>query len=298
MGIDRFFQLTSEIFEQVANMTVYDIKTGLAGIGIGVDYLVKNEYVEGNINDILEDIDDILFKQICNAEKTSNNDILLQLQLVYYFTVRLQKQNKNSENEYFFREAIVCAVNSISEKIYSLFLEEPISFNMDNTSILSLLVLSHCSELYKDKVSKILKEISFSTLSKIPVLHSNRLYLIYAMDKVNKKIETKGWDEHIRLLARESDVEYIIEKELTDELYFSNGLSAIYFLLSGLENYFSSEKVCRYKKLIINKIENSPVWNMLLDSDDYLKLKSGLYSGYTGLSLLLHKHWNNENRLD
>ena len=290
--------LMDGVFEQVANMKVYDIKAGLAGIALGFDFLVENEYVKGDINDILEDVDDILFKQICNPEKKGNDDISLQLQLIYYFTVRLKKQNKNSENEYFFREAIIDAINFISEKIYSLFLEEPISFSMENTSIMSLLVLSHCSEFCKDKISRILKDISFCSLSKIPVLNSNRLYLLYAMDKVNKKIETKGWDEHIKLLAKVTDVEYIIEKELADELFFSDGLPAIYFLISELRNYFSYDHICKYKNLIINKIENSPEWNALLSNEDYLKLKSGLFSGYTGTSLLLHKHYNDENRFN
>ena len=290
--------LMGEIFEQVANIKVYDIKTGLAGIGLGIDYLVENQYLEGDINDILEDVDNALFLQICNREKTWDNDISLQLQLLYYFTIRLRKQNKNSENKYFFREVVVDTINFISEKIYSLFQEEQISFSMENTSIMSLLTLYHCGELYKDKTIRILKDISFCTLSKIPVLHSNRLHLLYAMDKVNKKIETNGWNEHIKLLARETDVEYIIEKELADELYFSNGLPGIYFLLSGLEDYFSSDRIYKYKNLIINKIEASPVWDALLDNEDYLKLKSGLFSGSIGTSLLLHKHYNDENRLN
>ena len=290
--------LMGEIFEPIAKMKVFDIKTGLAGIGLGIDYLVENEYVEGDINDILEDVDDILFKQMCSSEIKGNNDISLQLQLLYYFTVRLKKQNKNSENEYFFREIIIDAINFVSEKLYSLFLEEPLFFSMDNTSIMSLLVLSHSCELYKDKIRRIFKEISFCSLSKIPVLHSNRLYLLYAIDKVNKKIEAKGWNEHIKLLARETDIEYIIEKELADELYFSDGLPAIYFLISDLRNYFSFDQICKYKKLIINKIEDSSEWNALLNNEDYRKLKSGLFSGYIGASLLLHKHYNDEDRLN
>ena len=290
--------LISEIFEQVAKMKIYDMKTGLASIGLGVDYLVENEYIEGNINEILEDVDDILFKQICNPVKSVNNDISLQIQLIYYFTVRLRKQNKNNKNEYLFREVIIDAINFISEKIYLLFLEEPLSFDMENNSVLSLLTLSHCNELHKDKISRILKEISSCVLSKVPVLHANRLYLLYAMDRINKKIETKDWNEHIKLLIRETNIEYIVEKELADEIFFSNGLPAIYFLLSGLGDYFSPDQICGYKKLIINKIENSQVWYTLLNDEIYLKLKNGLFSGCTGTSLLLHKHYNDENRLN
>jgi len=290
--------LTGEIFEQISKTKLIDIKNGLAGIGLGIDYLLENKYAEGNTNDILKDVDDELFKQICNPEKPSNNDISLQLQLIYYFTIRLKKQNKNSENEYLFRDAVINAINFISDKIYSLFLEEPLSFNLENTSILSLLGLSQCDELYKDKISRILKEMSSCALSKIPVLHANRLYLLYAMYRINKKIETKGWDEHIKLLARESNIEHIIENELADDIYFSNGLPAIYFLLSNLGDYFSSNQIYNYKELIINKIENSPKWEKLLNNEDYLKQKSGLFSGYKGTSILLHKHYKDENRFN
>ena len=51
--------LIGGIFDKVVNINVYDIKTGLAGIGLGIDYLVENEYVKGDINDILEDVDEI-----------------------------------------------------------------------------------------------------------------------------------------------------------------------------------------------------------------------------------------------
>jgi hypothetical protein len=290
--------LTGEIFEQVTKIKAFDIKNGLSGIGLGFDYLIENKYMEGNVNDILEEVDNALFKQICNHNNLNNSDVSLQLQLIYYFTVRLKTQKKNSENEYFFKEVIIDAINFISEKIYSIFSEESQAFNMENTSILSLLVLSQCDKLYKEKIGRILKDISFSILSKIPVLHANRLYLLYAMDRINKKIKTNGWSEHIKLLARETDIEHIIEKELADDIYFSNGLSAIYFLLSGLQDYFPSYQTCKYKELIINKIENSPIWDRLIDDDFYMKHNNGLFSGYKGTSLLLHKHYKDENRFN
>ena len=295
--------LTEEIFEQIKDTKVYDIKNGLAGIGLGIDYLVEKGFVEGDINNVLEDVDDILFKQLCNfflnpnlnissnpnSNKLYNSDFLYQLQLLYYFIVRLKKQKKNSENAYFFREVIINGINYISEKIHPSFLEEPVSFSLENTSILSLLVMSKCDELYKEKISRIMKELSLNILSKIPVLHANRLYLLYAMDRINKKIEIEGWNEHIKLLARESDIEHVIENELSDDIYFSNGLPAIYLLLSDLRDYFSPDHIDRHKKLIINKIEKSPLWNRLSADEDYLKQKSGLFSGYMGTSLLLHK---------
>ena len=284
------------VFDQLKMIKIYDIKDGLAGIGLGIDYLVKNKYVKGNINNIIEDVDNVLFKQICNPDNLNNNDISLQLQLIYYFTIRLKEQKKHSENEYLFRESIINAINFISDKLYPYFFDESLSFNMENFSILPLLVLNQCDELYSSKINRILKEISFCALSKIPTLHANRLYLLYTMDKINKKINVKGWDEHIALLARESDVEYVIENELADNIYFFNGLSAIYYLLSDMAVFFTSSQINKYKRMIINKIENSPIWSKLIDDENYLKKKSGLFSGYTGTSIILQKHYNYENR--
>ena len=290
--------LIGGMFEQIKNTKVYDIKNGLSGLGLGIDYLMKNKYAEGNVNDVLEEVDNALFRQICNPEKFNDGDISLQLQLIYYFTVRLETQKNNSENECLFREVVMDAINFISERIYSFFSDELRTFNMENPSVMSLLSLSQCDKLYKEKIGNILKDISFNTLSKIPVLHANRLYLLYAMDKINKKMETKGWDEHIKLLARESDIENIIENELADNIYFSNGLPAIYLILSDLRDYYSSDQINKYKGLIIHRIENSPLWNRLIDDEYYLKQNNGLYSGYTGTSLLLHKHYKDENRLN
>ena len=234
--------LIGEIFEQVGKSKVYDIINGVAGIGLAVDYLIKNKYVKGNINSILGDVDDELFKQICIDDKFKNNNISLKLQLVYYFIARLRSQSENSENAYFFKEAIISGVNYISGKIDQFFENETASFDMENPLMQLLYVLSQCGELYKGKINIIIKEISSHILSKIPILHANRLYLLYAMDKVYKQTEAKGWSEHIKLLTRETNIEYIVENELHNEIFFANGLPAIYFLLSDLRDSYRLER--------------------------------------------------------
>jgi len=290
--------LINDIFEKIKMIKMLDIKNGLAGIGLGVEYLIDNKYATGNSNNILEDVDNELFKQICNLDKLKEDDLSPHLQFIYYFTARLKKQSKNSENEHLFKEAIIYGMNFISDKIFQYFIDEPVAFSMENPLIQSLFVLSQCCKLHKDKAYRTLNEISLNILSKIPILHANRLYLLYAMDNINKKIEMKGWNKHIKLLAQESDIEYIIESELADDIFFSNGLPAVYVLLSNLGEYFASDRICKYNKHIISKIEKSPVWGKLLNDEDYLKQKSGLFSGYTGTSILLHKIYNDENRLN
>ena len=282
--------LMRDISKDINNKKVFDIKTGLAGFGLGINYLIENKFMQGNINATLKDVDSILFREIYSTTPI-NNDLSFKLQLVYYFTERLKKQKKKSENEYFFKEVIINSINSLSDKINQYFSDEQIAFNMENPFILLLFVLSRCSEIYKDKIHKIFEEISYYVLSRIPFSHATRLYLLYAMDEVNKQTKIKGWEEHIKLLVRESDVNYIVEHELKNNVFFSNGITAIYFILSKLDSYYTSTQLNDYKKLIIQKIENATVWDNLLNDKDYLEPNHGLFSGYMGASLLLHKTW-------
>ena len=38
------------------------VEDGLAGIGLGVTYLIKNGFVEGDINELLEEIDNEIYR--------------------------------------------------------------------------------------------------------------------------------------------------------------------------------------------------------------------------------------------
>lgn len=56
--------ILDEIFKNIDKTTSIDVRTGITGIGLGITYLIKNKHVDGNINIILKDIDDTVFKNI------------------------------------------------------------------------------------------------------------------------------------------------------------------------------------------------------------------------------------------
>jgi hypothetical protein len=69
----------NETLSTVDTVKEVNIKNGLSGIGLGINHLVKNGFVNGNINTILEDIDNYLFKTsavalIFNTLQHSNNN--------------------------------------------------------------------------------------------------------------------------------------------------------------------------------------------------------------------------------
>jgi len=67
------------------------IENGLTGIGLGLIKLIKEEYVEGNINEILEEIDVLVYKTIF-FDEDKILDLQLTTELLYYCCVRYKEQ--------------------------------------------------------------------------------------------------------------------------------------------------------------------------------------------------------------
>lgn len=50
-------ELLDELFSEIHDNMGVDFENGLSGIGWGILYLLQNQFITGNPNDILEDID-------------------------------------------------------------------------------------------------------------------------------------------------------------------------------------------------------------------------------------------------
>lgn len=56
------------------------IENGLYGLGCGLQYLIQNGFLEGDINEILEDIDSEVIKEYNKpSDNNLKNDLLLYL---------------------------------------------------------------------------------------------------------------------------------------------------------------------------------------------------------------------------
>lgn len=62
--IEQSDKLLDKIISGMSAQQTLDIPTGLSGIGLAFDYLISKKYVEGDINEILSEVDDIIFKSL------------------------------------------------------------------------------------------------------------------------------------------------------------------------------------------------------------------------------------------
>lgn len=189
---DQYTRIADSILDSIINNIPYykyslDLKGGLPGIGLGINYLFKNQFVCGEINQSLKQFDDTIYKMLMFPRRKLNwfeNALLL-----YYYNIRLKDQEINSDYEYIFKRVIFKVLNELSFFQDDLF-EEPYSFSMEYKLPIFLYVLSELSEMnyFRTKIKKMIDEITHKVVSLLPVLSSHKIYLALGMLLMSKKI--------------------------------------------------------------------------------------------------------------
>jgi lantibiotic modifying enzyme len=90
-------ELIDEIYEEITANTPVGFENGLAGIGYGIEYLVQNGFIEADTDEVLEEFDNRIFKELIY---NTPQDIGLLNGLVgigAYFLKRIKDKASNDE---------------------------------------------------------------------------------------------------------------------------------------------------------------------------------------------------------
>ncbi len=256
--------LLDEIVQTLSTQLPVDFEHGLAGIGWGMEYLIQNGYLDADGDEVLEELDNQIFKAF--LENTSANVGLLNgiLGTGYYFQMRVRgtlnkpKSVISGTNEL----ALLQICNRLNQIVISSngFAKEPrkptfpnvqpnfadenesapyFDITWDLTTLIGF--LSEMLELDilefdpADLLYKILRPLVAE--SSLPLLQCNRLLLLYTLMKLKNTVETKQGNSKTEIgLLSNQIVESIITrfdnekymKEI-DTLSFSlrNGISGL-----------------------------------------------------------------------
>ena len=171
------------------------------------------------------------------------------------------------------------------------FLNESYTFSIYHYQLPVLLwIISKLMEagLYNDRIYKMLDTLQLSILSRFPLLHSNRLFLLCGMLNLKPYLHDAAWSKYIQLLYREISLHEILENEMKNrKIFISNGLSMIYILLHVINRNFPDYKIPFDPQTIYNRLQNSDAWNALLERDYFYKIHQGLLNGFPGVQLVL-----------
>jgi hypothetical protein len=290
-------KLLDSIYNQLSTNSNIDLENGLIGVCLGINYLIEEGFLKGNVNYVLSDLDDKIYQSfiallaIVNSNN-ANNIFRNILEYILYFTIRLKNKKLNKNLRYIYENLVIKAINQIEEMGHLLDkFSEPSSFSIYGYFIPNyLLILSKVYDLnfYNYKIVRILEEISDNVLSTYPLLQSSRLLLIAGMRSILKSNSLPKWKEHVQLLERKINIQNLINDEFNNkEIYIWNGISGLYLLL----NSFFETDFIRGDELRI-KIVSSDKWDLFLKNEYSLTSNSiGLVTGLSG-AILAYQYTN------
>lgn len=290
--------LLDDIISQLlkyADMSDVTVETGLAGLAIGLNHLVDKKFVEGDINEILGDVDSLIFKKLAFlksdaiGKSVSKTDLL---HLLYYLYVRYNRQ-ESFGYRYIFQELMIKTIEMLKDDLHPDFFSEPLSFSIKDYQLPFFLYMFgkiYGLNFYKDRITKILSEYVNLILAVYPISQANRLFLLWGIISVKPcllEYEVKI-ESHIRLLKNGIDVNYIVNTELgNQDVYLADGLSGVYMLLSYLQMEHPEYCIDYDPKIFFERIKGSSIWESLLEKDFYFRRYSRLLEGFPGAHLVL-----------
>lgn len=280
--------LLDDILGKLSFESPISVENGLAGIGLGIMHLIEYDFIEGNINVLLEDIDNAIFRNLAFFQPDPSYKKETLLYILYYLSLRLDIQDEES-NIYVYRELIIKILNIIVSDLREDFFNEPSSFSVYDFHLPAFTYICACllkQEFYNNRIYKILEELETKILSTFPVLHANRLYMLCGMLPLVPYMNYK-WKYYANLLYKEIRLEQIFEEMSNKHIFIGNGLSLIYLLLHYLENNYSEYKISYRPFVLYDKIIGSEAWCSLIKHDYFFETHQGLFQGFPGTILIL-----------
>lgn len=297
--LDEYEQIAENLLDDVvsrlSDITDVTVESGLAGIAIGIDHLVKENFIGGDINEILEEVDIAIFKKLAFLmykyikKQISKTDLM---HLLYYLYIRYTEQT-SPDNQYIFQELIIRTIEMFKEDLETGFFHEPLSFSLRNFQLPPFLYITgkiYDLDIYKVRITRILEEYINRILSTYPVSQANRLYLLCGLISIRTCLPDykKEIDSHIRLLREGIDIDHIVNCELMNQdIYAMDGLSAVYMLLFYLQTKYPADGFDYDPQLFFTIISNSEAWNALSDKEFYYHKYSKFSDGFPGAYLVL-----------
>lgn len=265
------------------------LEDGVSGIAMGLSFLFKHKFVEGDVNDALEHIDDHIYRGLCTVleEVDSSKIQSLVLELLFYYVVRYQDEC-SKVRKLLYERVIVHLFNYIYIHRKDDFYQESLPFCLKKESYLfiGMLVWIFRLGIEKKRITYIFNEMKYFLFSSFPILGANRLYLMTVARCVGKFIQDKDWLAFAEKLSATIDLRYILEEELKDKNVLPETGVAGIFLLRELNlrmGFFLSDDNYNYKK----RMEASTLWDRMASDVEFF---SSYYSlnGYCGIKILLN----------
>lgn len=229
--------LLDKAFANLSSSAPADFENGLAGIGWGIEYMVQNDFVEGNTDEILEVVDNKIFR-------TLNEECLISFELttgltgyLFYLINRLKNKNKPfSMAQRINRELLILTINKIDELVTAQFpfIVKDVNFDLfwRFPAILFGLKEAFKLNIYNEKISCLVRQWLPYFEAYLPSLHIDRLFLAVGLKQIWSQMPENRLEKQIQILLFATDFEVLKTEVDLDVINIRFGWPGVAWLLS------------------------------------------------------------------
>lgn len=280
-------ELIDEIYEGINTNTPVDFASGLTGIGWGIEYLVKNNFIQANTDEALEDIDTSVYRNSLYRPflLESENDFF-GYGLYYIARLREHEDDNDNLNTLFKKQHLIYLIDDaeriLVQKSYLKFNIQSLSIDTIN-SFLWFLLEMHRLELFPMKVEKLFHSLPEYIKSHLQSSNNSlgHSLLLQLTENIIPFVADKELERTFRTIIRKKNnktSDTNISEDIMIDNFIKNNWQQLIYTLYKIENKTSEND----SGSVFSIIDNEENWNRRLDNLN--KNNLGL-TGLAGLGL-------------
>lgn len=287
--------LLDKVLASLNSRSPCDFENGLAGIGLGIEFLVQNGFVEGDTDEVLEEIDGRLFKALHRDDSMSFEVTNGLTGCLFYLIFRARKpKNPLSSEQTINRQLIIMVINKLDILVPTQFskIVEGTHFDLfwRFSGVLYSLYELLKLDIYAEKIKCMLRQWLPYIEAYIPSVQANRLHLATALYLVNTFVLSKRLERQIQILLFAIDFETLKTEFSPKQRGIHYGWHGVVLLLKRA-SLIIPETYPNYKRIDFTRKEISARYKSVWwDDPGDVNLSSvkqlGLSEGLTGVSLI------------
>jgi len=287
--------LLDKVFASLSLSSPADFENGLAGIGWGIEYLVQNGFVEGNTDEILEDVDNKVFRSL-NEDNFTSFEIANGLTgHLFYLISRLKNlSSPPTMAQRINQELLILTINKLDEIVtiqfpsiikemyFDLFWRFPV--------VLFGLTESFGLNIYNEKIRCMIKQWMPNIEAYIPSMHINRLYMATILTKINEIVPDRRLEKQVQILLYATDFEVLKTEVDPHALNIRFGWTGFVWLMQQATNIIPA--TCPNYSLIGSTLDeikakySNALGKLLENKVPENTVQFGLSNGIAGIGLL------------
>jgi hypothetical protein len=280
-------ELIDEIYEEINTNTPVNFANGLTGIGWGIEYLVKNRFVEADTDEALSEIDTSIYRNsLYRPFLLENEKDVFGYGLYYIARLREHENDNDNLNTLFKKQHLIYLTDDceriLIQKSYLRFNLQFLSIDTIN-SILWFLLEMHRLKLFPMKVEKLFHSLPeyIESCSKSSEDTPGQSLLLRLIESILPCVIDIGLQKLLKTIFKEKNGK-VLGTGTSEDFMVNNFIISTWQQLV-YPSYIIKDKIFQNDfGNIFPIIDNEEKWNRRLDNLN--KNKMGL-TGLAGLGL-------------